>query len=217
MQAYHGKQYEVGEMRPGRRFENFDFWDLAASADVPRFSVTVLDPPVGGGAGATARTCAVFFVPPGREAEYQFATEDGLRGIALQVRLAGLDMPQPPLHQLTSRHANSSHLCALQVRLARLDMRPACGPRLISRHTNTFLDRPPQVRLLPLGYPGTHPHVKSRLYCGVGVVCKYRYAGAVSASAGGAVQPAAPVSPHGPAAEGAVAHRHVAAAAEHAG
>jgi len=73
----------VGEVRPGRRFDNFDFWDAAASADVPRFTVTVLDSP--SAPGPIGRSCAVFFVPPGREMEYQFATEEGLRGIAQQV------------------------------------------------------------------------------------------------------------------------------------
>ena len=106
IQQYHQKQYEIGDMRMGR-FERIDFWDpLSASPDIPRFSVIVLDtvgpatgPTTAAGAGADLhrigilRWYAVFFVPSGREAEYQFSTQDGLIGIAAQVTIPYTTLP----------------------------------------------------------------------------------------------------------------------------
>lgn len=69
-----------------RRFDNMDLWDTAGSADVPRFTIVILDSSARSASAADRRTCAVFFIPRGREFDYQFSSENGLRGIADEAR-----------------------------------------------------------------------------------------------------------------------------------
>lgn len=78
IQDYHRKQYDIGEVRLGR-FENFDFYDNSNHKEIPRFTIAVVD-----AASTATRLCAVFFIPPGRESEYQFSSQDGLTTIAMQ-------------------------------------------------------------------------------------------------------------------------------------
>ena len=78
LQDYTQKQFDLGPIRIGR-FDSMELWTPEESS-VPRFTIFVLDCDT----HAPTRTCAVFFIPRGREAEYQFSTVGGLAGIAQQ-------------------------------------------------------------------------------------------------------------------------------------
>ena len=89
IQQHHSSQFDIGEIRLDR-FQSIDLWDDAKKSGagngsngsgVPRFTVIVVD-----AALQARRLCAVFFVPAGRESEYQFSTQDGLLQIAGQAQ-----------------------------------------------------------------------------------------------------------------------------------
>lgn len=80
-QSFHQKQYNLGIFTLGR-FETLHFWSKE-SAEIPRFTIFVLDA-MEKGNRMVSRYCAVFMVPFGREADYQFTTQQGLEDIAQQ-------------------------------------------------------------------------------------------------------------------------------------
>lgn len=56
-------------------------WDSSTnneiSSTVPRFTIIIIDANL-----RASKSCAVFFIPSGRESEFQFSTQEGLVGIA---------------------------------------------------------------------------------------------------------------------------------------
>jgi hypothetical protein len=75
IQEYAQKMFELGTISPGR-FESIDLWDVRVSSEIPRFALTISDSSVSSG---DCRTCAVFFVPIGRETEYIFNGSESLQ------------------------------------------------------------------------------------------------------------------------------------------
>lgn len=117
MQTLHGKAYHLRDIKVGR-FETFEVYS-PESKDIPRFTVTIVD---ADNSAASTLSCAVLFLPSGREAEYQFATQGGLEGIAAQAgckRLLAVRCNRP--------HVFSSNMQNLQDELDSvvLGLRPA--------------------------------------------------------------------------------------------
>lgn len=77
IQEYAQKMFELGAISPGR-FESIDLWDVHVSSEIPRFALTISDSSVGTNS-TDYRTCAVFFVPIGRETEYIFNGAESLQ------------------------------------------------------------------------------------------------------------------------------------------
>lgn len=76
-QEFNQLSYRVRKLDIGR-FETVPLWS-SENIEVPRFTLYILD------ANEQAQlSCAVFFIPFGREADYQFTTQDGLLDIAFQ-------------------------------------------------------------------------------------------------------------------------------------
>lgn len=77
MQSLYQKSFDLRHIKVGR-FECFEVFS-PVHKDIPRFSITIVD------ADNTATlSCAVLFLPSGREAEYQFSTQGGLEALAAQ-------------------------------------------------------------------------------------------------------------------------------------
>ena len=89
----------MGHIKP-RRYEQYDLWD-PLNQSVPRFTIMIIDSNEISGISLQLllvftlaliliyytghqRTCAVFFIPRGREFEFTFASEQGLRDIMAQ-------------------------------------------------------------------------------------------------------------------------------------
>ena len=117
MQTLHGKAFHLRDIKVGR-FETFEVYS-SESKDIPRFTITIVD---ADNSAASTLSCAVLFLPSGREAEYQFATQGGLEGIAGQAgckRLLAVRCNRP--------HVFSSNMQSLQHELDSvvLGLRPA--------------------------------------------------------------------------------------------
>ena len=84
-QSFTQKRFQLSKVQLGR-YEVFEVYakETASSEDtrnIPRFSVLIFDH-----TARAARSCAVFFVPPGRETDYQFTSEAGLAELATQAQ-----------------------------------------------------------------------------------------------------------------------------------
>mmetsp|Transcript_10757 Transcript_10757/g.16344 ORF Transcript_10757/g.16344 Transcript_10757/m.16344 type:complete len:761 (-) Transcript_10757:16-2298(-) len=79
VQSFMQKRFDLSMVRPGERFEVVEIHSAVGHPTIPRFSIIVFD-----FAARAARSAAVFFVPSGRETEYQFSTPSGLADIAAQ-------------------------------------------------------------------------------------------------------------------------------------
>jgi ubiquinone/menaquinone biosynthesis C-methylase UbiE len=77
LQGMSQKIYDLRDIRRGR-FDNFDIFS-PDHGEIPRFTIMIID-----SEERSTLSCAVFFIPAGRESEYQFSTQAGLQGIALQ-------------------------------------------------------------------------------------------------------------------------------------
>jgi hypothetical protein len=92
----------------------------AALLQIPRFSIIIFDH-----CARAARSCAVFFVPPGRETDYQFTSESGLAELAAQAqcrRLLAVRCNRP--HQFPAMAELQSELSPLALYLAPGDTGP---------------------------------------------------------------------------------------------
>mmetsp|Transcript_23781 Transcript_23781/g.34043 ORF Transcript_23781/g.34043 Transcript_23781/m.34043 type:complete len:701 (+) Transcript_23781:295-2397(+) len=79
LQEFQQMKFRLGKIEVGR-FETSQFWSVeGTSSSIPRFTVFVLDVAL-----KAVRTCAVFMVPSGREADFQFSSQEGLQAIAEQ-------------------------------------------------------------------------------------------------------------------------------------
>lgn len=76
MQDFQELRFKLNKVDVGR-FETVQLW--AAGSEIPRFTVYVLDVSM-----EATLACAVFFIPSGRESDYQFTTHEGLIDIAFQ-------------------------------------------------------------------------------------------------------------------------------------
>ena len=89
LQLFFKTQYELGEIKPGR-IETIEIFSRNDGTDdcskVPRFTVTVVDNEraIAGNTELNhfIRTCVVLLISPGREAEFQFSSKQGLQEIA---------------------------------------------------------------------------------------------------------------------------------------
>lgn len=77
LQGMSQKIYDLRDIRKGR-FDNFEIFS-PEHGEIPRFTIMIID-----SEERSTLSCAVFFIPTGRESEYQFSTQAGLQGIALQ-------------------------------------------------------------------------------------------------------------------------------------
>lgn len=77
VQEFQQMSYRIGKLQMGR-FETIPLWS-GDNQEVPRFTLYILDANEG-----ASLSCAVFLIPFGREADYQFTTHDGLLDIAFQ-------------------------------------------------------------------------------------------------------------------------------------
>eukprot|EP01036_Dinobryon_divergens_P022612 gene22612-30885_t len=94
LQEFRQMRFRLGRIEPGR-FETSLFWSAGGESSVPRFTVFVLDR-----AARASRSCAVFMVPPGREADFQFSSQDGLNPMeVLQAELSPIAMYVGPSAQ----------------------------------------------------------------------------------------------------------------------
>lgn len=85
VQSYSQTRHDLSDIEPGR-VRTLHFYDPSnTSSHVPRFSIIVIDISLSRAAPGS-RTCAVFFIPRGRESEYHFSTAEGLRDIAQQAK-----------------------------------------------------------------------------------------------------------------------------------
>lgn len=131
------KRFQLSKVQPGR-YEVFEVHARGADycdpdspegagvgggtdpSDIPRFSVLIFDH-----AARAARSCAVFFVPPGRETDYQFTSEAGLAELATQAqcrRLLAVRCNRP--HVFPPMADLQSELSPIAMYLAPAD----CGP-----------------------------------------------------------------------------------------
>ncbi len=76
-QEFNQLSFRVRKLEVGR-FETVPLWS-SENIEVPRFTLYIVD-----ASEQATLSCAVFFIPFGREADYQFTTQDGLLDIAFQ-------------------------------------------------------------------------------------------------------------------------------------
>ena len=104
---FNKRRFELSRVEVGR-LEVFDVHTNsehdAVALQIPRFSVLIFDH-----SARATRSCAVFFVPAGRETDYQFTSENGLAALAVQAQCRRLlavrcNRPHkfPPMAQLQS-------------------------------------------------------------------------------------------------------------------
>ena len=120
------KRFQLSKVEPGR-YEVFDVHAESNSSvgDAgplpPRFSIIIFDH-----TERAARSCAVFFVPPGRETDYQFTSESGLAELASQAqcrRLLAVRCNRP--HVFPPMADLQSELSPLALYLAPADTGPS--------------------------------------------------------------------------------------------
>lgn len=81
IQSFAQKQYGLRSLRVGR-LEEFELWaESAAALPTPRFTLQIVDVANRNHTGIQHR-CVVFFIPQGRENEWMFCTEEGLKQVA---------------------------------------------------------------------------------------------------------------------------------------
>lgn len=117
IQSFNQKRYKLSQIEVGRS-EIFDVH--AKNNDIPRFSIIVYDHTL-----RASRSCAVFFVPPGRETEYQFTSAAGLASLASQAqcrRLLAVRCNRP--HVFPAMPELQKELSPIALHLAPADMGP---------------------------------------------------------------------------------------------
>jgi hypothetical protein len=82
IQQFAQAQYKLRDLQIGR-FDEVELWSQeAAQLPTPRFTLLIAD--VANRSHALIdHTCAVFFIPQGREHEWIFSTEEGLKQVGL--------------------------------------------------------------------------------------------------------------------------------------
>lgn len=111
MQDFQELRFKLNKVEVGR-FETVQLW--AGGSDIPRFSVYVLDVSM-----ESTLACAVFFIPTGRESDYQFTTHEGLIDIAFQAncrRLIAVSCNRP--HVFPEMNELQSELSPFMMALA---------------------------------------------------------------------------------------------------
>lgn len=80
IQQFAQNQYKFRDLQVGR-FDEVELWPQeAAQLPTPRFTLLITDVATRSHA-LINHTCAVFFVPQGREHEWIFSTEEGLKQV----------------------------------------------------------------------------------------------------------------------------------------
>lgn len=77
IQEFTQRMFDLQTIQVGRT-DTFDLWDTAVNQKIPRFTVMVVD----ASDTSTRSSVAVFFVPFGRETDYEFSTQTGLTNLA---------------------------------------------------------------------------------------------------------------------------------------
>lgn len=116
MQELYRKSFDLRDIKPDR-FESFEVF-APEHPDIPRFTIAIVDAD-----DSATLSCAVLFLPQGREAEYQFSTAAGLRDIACEAgykRLLAVRCNRPH-----SFHSNPKKLQD-ELDLVVLALKPAC-------------------------------------------------------------------------------------------
>lgn len=111
VQSFQQRRHDISSIRVGR-FDAIDIWaDDKTNSTIPKYTLTVLDVKM-----AAPRSCAVFFVPLGREADYQFTSQQGLSDIAAQAatrRLIAVRCNRPHVFgAMADIQAELSPICA---------------------------------------------------------------------------------------------------------
>jgi spermidine synthase/SAM-dependent methyltransferase len=118
VQGFNQKRYDLSIIRAGR-FDTVEIYGSDRgnrSVDIPRYGLLIVD--VDAASITTRGLCAVFFIPQGREHEYQFATMDGLSTIARQAQYARLIAVRLNRLQSYASNTGQSQTLAIQEELS---------------------------------------------------------------------------------------------------
>jgi len=127
VQDFRKQTVGISQIQPGR-FDTYELWSedkslSEAHAVIPRFTLTVLDA-TNAGKDDGRIACAVFFIPQGKEAHFQFCTPRGLEGIADLANCL----------RLISVRCNRPHSFPQDMTLLQAELDPMVGP-LLPAHT----------------------------------------------------------------------------------
>lgn len=124
VQDFRRQTVGISQLQPGR-FDTYELWSennelLSESHQtIPRFTLNVLD--VTNAAADSGRiACAVFFIPQGKEAHFQFCTSRGLEGIAELANCL----------RLIAVRCNRPHSFPPNLALLQTELDPMVGPLL---------------------------------------------------------------------------------------
>lgn len=112
MQDFQELRFKMHKLDVGR-FETVQLW-APQHREIPRFTVYILDV-----SQESSLACAVFFVPTGRESDYQFTTKEGLIDIAFQAncrRFIAVSCNRP--HEFPAMSALQAELSPFMIALA---------------------------------------------------------------------------------------------------